>query len=135
MSIASDTKPKIEFVSPLMGFDQHTAFEIEALDDDGMFFTMQSTSDPSLRLVLADPQPFYPDYDAVIDGDTAKSLQIEDEGDGAILAIVNMAQGMEKATMNLFAPIVVNPKAHRAVQAMLYGEDHPLDAPLNPPAG
>jgi flagellar assembly factor FliW len=132
VSIASDTKPKIEFVSPLMGFDQHTAFEIEALDDDGVFFTMQSTSDPSLRLVLADPQPFYPDYDAVIDGETAKSLQIEDEKDGAILAIVNMAQGMDKATMNLFAPIVVNPKAHRAVQAMLYGEDQPLDAPLTP---
>jgi flagellar assembly factor FliW len=134
VSIASDTKPKIEFVSPLMGFDEHTAFELEALDEDGMFFTMRSTSDPDLRLVLADPTPFYPDYDAVIDGDTAKSLQIEDEKDGAILAIVNMAQGKENATMNLFAPIVVNPKAHRAVQAMLYGEDHPLDAPI-PPKG
>ncbi|GAA0320311.1 flagellar assembly protein FliW [Kineococcus aurantiacus] len=134
MSIASETTPKIEFVTPLMGFDEHTRFELEPLDEDGLFLTMRSTSDPDLRLVLADPQPFYPDYDAVIDPDTAKALQIEKEEDGAVLAIVNLAEGMEKATMNLFAPIVVNPKAHRAVQAMLYGEDHPLDAPL-PPKG
>ncbi|MGI4895642.1 MAG: flagellar assembly protein FliW [Janthinobacterium lividum] len=132
MSIASETTPKIEFVTPLMGLSEHTRFEIEPLDDDGMFFTLRSTDDPDLRLVLADPMPFYPDYDAVIDGETAKSLQIENEGEGAILAVVNMSQGIEKATMNLFAPIVVNPSAHRAAQALLYGEDHPFDAPLTP---
>jgi flagellar assembly factor FliW len=135
VSIASDTKPKIEFVAPLMGFDEHTAFELDSLDDDGMFYTMQSTSDPSLRLVLADPAPFYPDYDAVINDETAEALQIENEGDGAVLTIVNMSMGMEKATINLFAPIVVNPKSHKALQTLQYGPgEHPLDAPLTGPA-
>ncbi|WP_380161782.1 flagellar assembly protein FliW [Kineococcus sp. R86509] len=135
MSIASDTKPKIEFVAPLMGFDKNTTFELDALDDDGMFYTMQSTSDPSLRLVLADPTPFYPDYDVIINDETAQALDIESEGDGAILTIVNMAMGMEKATINLFAPIVVNPKSHKALQTLQYGtDDSPLDAPLTPPA-
>ncbi|WP_432562023.1 flagellar assembly protein FliW [Kineococcus sp. SYSU DK003] len=133
MSIASDTKPKIEFVTPLMGFED-TSFELDALDDDGMFYTMQSTSDPSLRLVLADPSPFYPEYDAVINDETAQALDIQDEGDGAVLTIVNMAQGMEKATINLFAPIVVNPKSHKALQTLQYGtDDSPLDAPLQRP--
>jgi len=134
VSIASDTKPKIEFVTPLMGFDEHTAFELDSLDDDGMFYTMQSTSDPSLRLVLADPTPFYPDYDAVINNETAEALQIENEGDGSVLTIVNMALGMEKATLNLFAPIVVNHKSHKALQTLQYGiDDTPLDAPLTRP--
>jgi len=135
VSIASDTTPKIEFVTPLAGFDTHKSFELEALDDDGMFFTMRSTSDPDLRLVLADPMPFYPEYTPVIDGGTAEAIQLTNEDDGAVLAVVNMTLGMEKATMNLLAPIVVNPKAHRAAQAVLYGEDHPLDAPLTPPQG
>ncbi|WP_328291754.1 flagellar assembly protein FliW [Kineococcus sp. NBC_00420] len=135
MSIASDTKPKIEFVAPLMGFDEHTAFELEALGDDGMFYTMQSTSDPSLRLVLADPTPFYPGYDAIINDETAAALDLQDETDGAVLTIVNMARGMEKATINLFAPIVVNPKSHKALQTLQYGtEDAAMDAPLTPPS-
>ena len=134
VSIASDTKPKIEFVTPLMGFDENTTFELDALDDDGMFYTMQSTSDPSLKLVLADPTPFYPDYDAVINDETAQALDIENEGDGAVLTIVNMSLGMEKATMNLFAPIVMNPKSHKALQTLQYGtDDSPLDAPLTRP--
>jgi flagellar assembly factor FliW len=133
VSIASDTKPKIEFVAPLMGFDENTTFELDALDDDGMFYTMRSTSDPSLRLVLADPAPFYPDYDAIINDETATALDLQDETDGAVLTIVNMSMGMEKATINLFAPIVVNPKSHKALQTLQYGtEDAAMDAPLNP---
>ncbi|MEW1959079.1 flagellar assembly protein FliW [Kineococcus sp. NPDC059986] len=130
MSIASETTPKIEFISPLVGLEEHRSFELEPLDEDGLFFTMRSTSDPSLQLVVADPMPFYPDYEPMIDGDTARSLEIVDEADGAVLAVVNMAGGAEKATMNLLAPIVLNPKAHRATQAVLYGKDQPLDAPL-----
>lgn len=130
VSIASETTPKIEFIAPLAGLEQHKSFELQPLDDDGMFFTMRSTSDPSLQLVVADPMPFYPDYEPVIDGETAKSLELENEEDGAVLAVVNMQEGAEKATMNLFAPIVVNPRAHRATQAVLYGKDQPLDAPL-----
>ncbi|PRY18257.1 flagellar assembly protein FliW [Kineococcus rhizosphaerae] len=135
MSIASDTTPKIEFVTPLAGLTEHKSFELDALDEDGVFYTLKSTSDPDLRLVLADPMPFYPDYTPVIDGSTAEAIQLTNEDDGAVLAVVNMAQGAEKATMNLLAPIVVNPKAHRAAQAVLYGEDHPLDAPLKPGNG
>ncbi|GAB3467774.1 flagellar assembly protein FliW [Kineococcus endophyticus] len=130
MSIASETTPKIEFISPLVGLEEHRSFELEPLDEDGLFFTMRSTSDPSLQLVVADPMPFYPDYEPMIDGDTARSLEIVDEKDGAVLAVVNMQGGAEKATMNLLAPIVLNPKAHRATQAVLYGKDQPLDAPL-----
>ncbi|MEZ0493691.1 flagellar assembly protein FliW [Kineococcus sp. TBRC 1896] len=130
MSIASETTSKIEFISPLVGFEDHRSFELEPLDEDGLFFTMRSMSDPGLQLVVADPMPFYPDYEPVIDGDTARSLEIADEKDGAVLAVVNMLGGAEKATMNLLAPIVLNPRAHRATQAVLYGKDQPLDAPL-----
>lgn len=129
---SSPSTPQIEFVTPLLGLSEHTRFELAPLDPDGIFFTLRSTQDPDLRLVLTDPMLFYPDYDAVIDGETARSLEIESDDDGALLAVVNMSRGPEQATINLFAPIVVNPKAHRAAQATLYGEDHPLDAPLTP---
>ena len=132
MSLATDAAPKIEFLSPMMGLTDHTRFELEPLDDNGILFTMRATDDPDLRLILADPMAFYPDYEPTIDGEMAKALDLSSEEDGAVLAVVNPRGGLEEATVNLMAPVVVNHKSHRAAQAVLAGSDLPMDAPLIP---
>ena len=132
MSLATDAAPKIEFLSPMMGLTDHTRFELEPLDDNGILFTMRATDDPDLRLILSDPMAFYPDYEPTIDGEMAKALDLTSEEDGAVLAVVNPRGDISKATVNLMAPVVLNHKSHRAAQTVLTGSDHPLDAPLIP---
>ncbi|NAZ85450.1 flagellar assembly protein FliW [Kineococcus indalonis] len=132
MSLATETAPKIEFITPLVGLSESTRFELTPLDEDGTFFSMRSMDDPDLRLVLADPMPFYPDYEPVIDGEMAKALDITSDQDGAVLAVVNIGKSLEDSTVNLMAPVVLNPRSHRAAQAVLTGSHLPLNAPLIP---
>ncbi|GAB3216257.1 hypothetical protein GCM10027586_07620 [Kineococcus gypseus] len=129
MSLATDA-PEIQLISPLVGLSENTRFELSPLDDDGILFSMRSVDDPGLRLVLADPMPFYPDYEPVIDGEMAKALDLDSEEDAAVLTVVHLGENIEDSTVNLFAPLVVNHKSHRAAQTVLTGMDLPMRAPL-----
>ncbi|PPK92144.1 flagellar assembly factor FliW [Kineococcus xinjiangensis] len=122
--------PKIEFVAPMMGLPDHTKYDLQPLDDNGILFSLRCEEDPDLRLILADPMSFYPDYEPVIDREMADSLGLDTEEDAAVLAVVNPGQKLEEATINLMAPVVLNHKSHRAAQAVLTGSDFPLRAPL-----
>ncbi|GAA4980596.1 flagellar assembly protein FliW [Kineococcus glutinatus] len=134
MTVATDAAPKIEFLTPIMGLNDHTRFELAPLDEEGVLFSLRSTEDPSLRLILADPMPFYPDYSPAIDPDMASALELSSEADGAVLAVVNPGSGLSDATINLMAPVVLNHRSHRAAQAVLSTSDLPLRAPLIPKA-
>ena len=122
--------PEIEFIAPIMGFDQYKRFSLVALDEEGALFSMRSLDDPGFRLVVVAPGRFFPGYTPEIDDETVAALDLRDATEAAVLCVVNPGDDAAAATANLLAPVVINHRSMRAAQTVLVGTDLPLKAPL-----
>ena len=114
--IEIEDKYKIEFVSPILGFEDEREFVLIREKDDSPFFWLQSLKTPELAFLLADPFIFFPDY----------SIDLENSYIGekiAIYVIVALNEDFKLSTANLIAPIVIDIESKKAFQIVL--EDSP----------
>ena len=125
------TTVRVEFLAPISGLPERTAFDLVPLDGEGVLFSLRSADDADLRLVLVTPERFFPDYSPVIDAATAGELELTGAQDAVLLVVVNPGGGLAEATANLLAPVVLNHRTRRAAQVVL-AADLPLRAPLLP---
>jgi flagellar assembly factor FliW len=121
--------PVIELIAPIAGFPDHRRFALVRLDDSGLLSALRSVDDPSLRFLVVPPAPFFPDYVPEVGDDWAEQLQLTDQDDALVLLIVTPGESAAEATVNLLAPVVVNPRTRVAAQVLLEG-NLPLKAPL-----
>jgi flagellar assembly factor FliW len=120
--------PRLDLVEPLPGLPGRTAYDLQALDDLGVLFSIRSNplDGPQVRLFLVSPHVFFPAYAPTIPVDA-----LGDAHDDEVLFVVVRpadAEG-EVPTANLLAPLVVDPTTGRCAQVVLDG-DHPLRAPV-----
>ncbi len=118
----------LDLVEPLPGLPGRTAYDLQALDDLGVLFSIRSNplDGPQVRLFLVSPHVFFPSYAPTIPVDA-----LGDAHDDEVLFVVVRpadAEG-EVPTANLLAPLVVDPTTGRCAQVVLDG-DHPLRAPV-----
>ena len=130
MTDAPVTAPTIEFVSPIMGFAEHTSFHLVPLDEEGHLYSLRSVDHPDFRLVVVAPGRFFAGYTPEVDDETVALLDLRNATDAAVLCVVNIGDDPATATANLLAPIVINHRTMRASQTVLLGTDLPLKAPL-----
>jgi flagellar assembly factor FliW len=130
MTDAPVKAPTIEFVSPIMGFADHTAFHLVPLDEEGTLYSLRATDGTGIRLVVVVPGKFFPGYAPEIDDETVAKLDLRNATEAAVLNVVNIGDDPARATVNLLAPIVINHRTMQAAQAVLVGTDLPLRAPL-----
>lgn len=119
----------LTFPLGLPGFPSVRQFRLEPWAGDDTPFSVLRCLDQPLELLVVDPEVFFPDYDAVIDGDTAATLELESAEEGRVLVIVTVTDRAQDATANLLGPIVVNPRVGKAVQAVMadrWGTRHRL---------
>ena len=124
----------LDFVSPILGFDDETSFTLSPLEETGTLWALSSTRTPELTFVLAPPEPFFPDYAPAIDEVTLAALDA-DGVDLTLLVILSVSGSIRTATANLLAPIVVAPNRHRGMQVVLSDDTFALRAPLMAPPG
>lgn len=119
----------LDFATPPPGLRALRRFELSALDESGLLFTLRSTDEPDVRLFLVPPRVYFPDYAPRLDGETRESLEVDDD-DAVLLVVVHPGREGEPPTANLLAPVVVNPATGRALQVVLDGDEWPLRASL-----
>lgn len=119
----------LELTTPLPGLAAHVHYSLTALDEIGVLFALRSDNEPQVRLFVVTPRAFFPEYRPVVAGSLRDVLDLGDE-DPVILTVVHPPQGEYPATANLLAPLFVNARTGRAVQAVLEGSEWPLRAPL-----
>ncbi len=120
----------ITFPKPILGFPDHLRFVVLNPDPEVPFQWLQSVEAADVCFLITDPRPFFPDYRLEVRAGDLADLQIESPEDAAVAVIVNLTEGMEKATANLLAPIVFNTRRKLARQVVLEGSGHPVRAPL-----
>jgi flagellar assembly factor FliW len=119
----------LTFPLGLPGFPSVRQFQLEPWAGDDTPFSVLRCLDQPLEFLVVDPEIFFPDYDAVIDSDTAATLELESAAEGRVLVIVTVSERAQDATANLLGPIVVNPRVGKAVQAVMadrWGTRHRL---------
>ena len=129
--IAADMNlPMIEFATPMPGFPRHRKFLLVRPVDDGDVFVLTSLDDPDIRFLVVPPYPFFPDYTPEIDDETMSALGASDPTNLLVLLVVTTADKPTEATVNLFAPIIVDQTTRRAVQCVLNNTELPIRAKL-----
>jgi len=120
--------PELSFVTEMPGLPGMSRCGLVRLDDSGALFRLQSLLDPSLRLLVAAPPVFFPDYAPQIDDETAAGIGLAAVEDAVVLVVVTAGASAGEATANLLAPIVVNTATRQAAQVLQH--EQPLQAPL-----
>jgi FliW protein len=112
---------EITFIRDMLGWVGATRFVLDPLADDpaeeSVFAALRCTDPVRLRngaavpgpvFLVAPPGHFAPHYQISLDERFAENLDLVVPDDAALLAIITRRQPLERSTVNLFSPIVVN---------------------------
>jgi flagellar assembly factor FliW len=126
-----DENKILNFVSPIIGYNEYLKFTIIEQENNELFQWLQSVDNPELAFPISIPSYFNIDYNFEIDDTMQEKLQIEDAKNLLIYNIVTIPNtNPHGATINLLAPILINSKNNYAVQYIIpntsYTSRHPL---------
>lgn len=120
---------KVSFPWGMPGLD-YNEFTLSMLAPDSPFFFLRSTEEIRVGLLLINPFVTYNDYEFELEEEMAQQLKISDEKQVVVLCTVNTSRGIEFATVNLLAPIVINTEEFLAKQVVLNDKRYSLRTPL-----
>lgn len=122
--------PEIRFAAPVLGLEHLDRFALVQLDPASPLFSLQSLEAEDVRLLVLAPGAVFTDYAPDIDGVSRAAVGLAAGTEPLLLVVVNAGETLAASTVNLLAPIVVNPVTGTAAQVVLTGSTYPLRAPL-----
>lgn len=123
------TAMAVSFTSPMPGLEPHVDFVLRGVDGAPGLFALEAVDRPELRLFVADAAVYVPDYAPQVPAAALEALQVKGAAHATTFVVVNPASGTP--TVNLQAPIVLNPQNRRCTQIVLDGRDYPIRAELS----
>ncbi len=127
----ADAALKVSFPWGLPGLEEYREFTLHLLGGGSPFCFLQAAGQREIGLLLVNPYVFYDHYEFELSEETADQLKIDGERQAAVLCTVNASRGLEAATVNLLAPIVINTERLLAKQVVLNNQRYSLRTPLN----
>ena len=115
------------------GFENFHRYIIKPYKDQSLFLVMQSTEKADLAFILIELEQIVPGYSIDLDDEVAAELKLSEPADAVVRVIVTLPEDVQKATVNLAAPIVINFKTGLAKQIILNNPDYSLKHPLFEP--
>lgn len=118
--IEMDEKDILTFKDGLPGFEKLCKYIlINSSDEKSPFKWLQSIDEQQLAFAVINPFSIKKDYLFDISDETVKSLGIEMSEDVVTLAILVIPDELEKISMNLKAPVIINSKNKKSAQIIL----------------
>lgn len=121
---------EIRFIAPVLGLEHLSRFALVQLDEGSPLFSLQSLEDAAVRLLVLPPDAVYADYAPSLDAVSRAAVGLSGDDEPLLLVVVNAGPSLAASTVNLLAPLVVNPATGVAAQVVLTGTDYPLRSPL-----
>ncbi|GGH75422.1 flagellar assembly factor FliW [Compostibacillus humi] len=122
----------IEFPDGIPGFIEERRFVLLDLPANPAFQILQSVHNAHTAFVVTNPYFIYPDYTFKLDEAVQEQLQIREEKDVTVLSIVTLKQPFQQSTLNLKAPLIINPIRMLGKQYILNLDDYSSKAPISP---
>lgn len=116
----------IHFEHGLPGFEQENSFVMLPIEENSVFQILQSLQTEDLAFVITSPYAITTDYNFDLDEATVHALDIQNENEVAVFAIVSLKDTLAQSTVNLKAPIVLNITNRKAKQVILDSTDYDI---------
>ena len=123
------TNTPVTFTAPMPGLENVQDFTLRSVEGAAGLYALEAGSPSPVRLFLADAAVFVPGYAPPVPEATLQALELEQ--DQALQVLVVLNHSPKATTVNLMAPIVLNPATRRCAQLVLDGREYPLRADLN----
>lgn len=130
MKIGQQGSVTLSFPWGLPGLEEYKQFILVLLEEDSPFYYLRCAEQPEIGLLLVNPFILFRDYEFDLAEEAAARLEITDQEQVAVFCTVNTSKGLDQATVNLLAPIVVNTKNLLAKQVILNDRRYSLRVPL-----
>lgn len=119
----------IRFNHGLPGFERVKKFVlIDNEEKDSPFKWLQGINEPKPAFVLVDPFVIRKDYEVNLNDDVLKELEITEPTSASVYCIVVVPEDINKMTVNLQAPLIINNVKNLGRQLILdtdrYGVRH-----------
>lgn len=125
--IEIDEQKIIYFKDGLLGFESIKQYAIITNPDKEVpFHWLQAIEDPSLAFVITNPFLFKEDYAFDIPQKVIDQLHIQNEEDVMIFVIAVVPEDIQKMTVNLRGPLVVNVSEKRGKQMVLDAQEYSI---------
>ncbi len=99
----------LHFPEGLIGFPEYRRFIVMDLDKPGLLKWLQCLDAQSLGFVILDPRVPFSDYDPAFAPQDLEPLEALHPSELVLLSVVTVPQDVKQMTVNLLAPLVVNP--------------------------
>ncbi len=110
----------IAFPKGIPGFDEEKSFIIVLSGEPTLpFHYLQSTHTPEVAFVITDPFMFVENYDFDVPEEAVSALSIDTIEAVSVYVIATIPENVEKTTINLAAPIVINHHLNKGMQVLL----------------
>lgn len=119
----------VSFTVSMPGLENAHDFTLRSVEGAHGLFALESTSGTPVRLFLADAAVFVPSYNPPVSAAALEALELEEDNAPQVMVVLNHSPAA--TTVNLMAPIVLNPATRRCTQLVLDGREYPLRADLN----
>lgn len=128
--VTVDINKVINFDAGLIGFEGCKQYMLihDSEKEEGKIVWLQSIDEPELALPVIDPLVIMPDYNPTVEDELLKTLGNEDAP--LVLAVITVPQDITKMTVNLKAPIVINPTLLKGCQMIVEDEEYLVRQPI-----
>ncbi|MBA5851084.1 flagellar assembly protein FliW [Clostridium sp. cel8] len=120
----------ITFKKGIPGFENLKKFIIFPVEENNLFYVLQSIEDLSIGLVLISPFNILKDYEFDLDDSKMEELGIKSYEDIIVFNTVTLNSKIENITANLKAPFVININKKIGEQIILDGSSYSIKYPL-----
>jgi flagellar assembly factor FliW len=122
--ISFSSKEVYYFSKGIYGFPQENKYVFLKLKEFEPFLWLQSVEKPDLAILLIDPLIFLRDYKPEIPKKELEDIEILDLKKSEIYVTVTPSGKLEQSTLNLLAPIIINPAKKLGKQVVLKSSDY-----------
>jgi flagellar assembly factor FliW len=120
----------INFPNGIIGFETLKRFVLIDHPGSDIIKWLQSVDERDFALPVVDPVGFFPDYAPVLCESDLKKLKLRSIEDAVVLAVLTVPQDVERTTVNLKGPVVLNPHERLGAQLIAENPEYKIKQPV-----
>lgn len=121
---------EIVFDKGIPGFEEYKIFTISDVEENSKYKMVNCKENINIGFIAISPFELDKEYEVNLKDETISELKIENPKDVLILNLITLGKTLEKSTVNLKAPIIINIKNNKGKQLILQDDKYNIKEPL-----
>ena len=120
----------ITFDGGIPGLEEYKRFALLQFEESYPIIWLQCVDERGICLPVLDTFAVIPGYVFDIEDTDVKELQLSGPEDLHVVSVVVIPEDIQKMTVNLAAPVIINTSTGKAKQILLSGSDYNVRTPI-----